>query len=151
MSVFNPKQLVSEKPDQFSPTVNCCDDLFFNNLEMQLSNELASILKIVLILSHGQISVKRNFSVNKTILKNNKCNKTIIDHMKSKGFTKDLLHSVNVSRSRYQEHLRQLRKSRKKIKLLPSWVCSKLTSNKLSFGKKYLSIFVIQWTKNFLS
>ena len=54
---------------------------------MQLPNELASILKIVLILNHGQASVKRSFSVNNTILKNNlkyksiTARKTIINHM----------------------------------------------------------------------
>ena len=118
VSVFNPKQMVSEKPDhlkeklkklfhhliylnrvatslaenslsqymsflqvdvklkaemfkQFSPTVNCLDDFFFNNMEMQLPNELASIGKIVLIHNHGQASVEKSFSVNNSILKDN--------------------------------------------------------------------------------
>lgn len=137
MSVFNPKQMVSERPDelkeklkkllhhliylnqvktsltendlsqymsflqnemklkaemfkQFSPTVYRLDNFLFNNVEMQLPNELASILKIVLIFSHWQASIERSFSVSSIILKDNmKCEsinarKTIINHMKSK-------------------------------------------------------------------
>ena len=100
VSVFNPKQMVSEIPDQlkkklkkllhdliclnkvtntlaenslsqyisflqndvklkvqmfkqFSPTVNRLDDFFSNNVETHLPNEFASILKILLTLSHG--------------------------------------------------------------------------------------------------
>ena len=96
---------------QFSPTVNRLDNFFFSNVEMQLPNELASILKIVLSLSHGQASVGRSCSVNNTILKDKmKCEsiiarKTIIDHMKglkahTVSLTKDLLRSEKLSRSR---------------------------------------------------
>ena len=74
---------------QFNPTVNRLDDFFFNNVERQLPNELAS-KKILLILSHRQASVKRSFSVNTILKENMKCNsitarKTIINHLKSKG------------------------------------------------------------------
>ena len=38
---------------QFSPTVNRLDDFFSSNVETHLPNEFASILKILLTLSHG--------------------------------------------------------------------------------------------------
>ena len=106
----NDVKLNADMFKQFSPTVNHLDDFFFNNVEVQLPNEFVSIFKIVMIPSHRQLSV---------ILKDNmKCEsvnarKTIIDQMKSKGLahtvpvTKDLLHSVKLSISRYQGHLRQ--------------------------------------------
>ena len=110
----NDVKLKAEMFKQYSPTVSRLDNFLFNNMEMQLPKELASVLKIALTLSHWQASVKRSFIVNNIILKDNtKCEsinarKTIIDHMKSKGLkahtvpvTKDLLHLVKLSRSRY--------------------------------------------------
>ena len=38
---------------------------------MTVPAELKSILKLVLVLNHGQVSIERGFNVNKTILKVN--------------------------------------------------------------------------------
>lgn len=62
-------KLKVEMLKQFNPTVNCLIN-YFNNIEAQLSNELASILKIVLILSHGQANIEK-ICGNKTIVKDN--------------------------------------------------------------------------------
>ena len=93
---------------------------FFNNVEAQLPNELVSIFKIILILSHGRASIEK-ICVNNTILKDNTkykyitARKTIIDHMKTNGLKAhiELLYLVKLSTCRYQELLRQQRKESK--------------------------------------
>ena len=122
-------KLKVEMVKQFSPTVNCFDYFFFNNVEMQLPNMLALTLKIILILSHGQASFKK--SVNNTILNNNinceiNCEKNHqLSHEKQRVhivlLTKDLLYLVKLSGAQYQENLRQqTKKNPRKIKLLTS-------------------------------
>ena len=156
--------LKSEMFKQFSPTVNRLDDFFLNNMEMQLPNELASILKILMIVSHRQASVERSFNVNNTILKDNmKCKsitarKTIINHMKSKGLkahtvpvTKDVLHSVKLSRSRYQEHLRQQRKELKENETATQLSLLNAKIKEIGHQKKALIDFCDSMDKNFLS
>ena len=133
---------------QFNPTVNRLDDFFFNNVERQLPNELAS-KKILLILSHRQASVKRSFSVNNTILKENmKCKsitarKTIINHLKSKGLKaytvsrmKDLLYLVKQSRFRYQKHPRQQRKESKESETATQFSLLDANIKEIEFWKK---------------
>ena len=60
---------------------------FFQVVSFIIPAELKSILKLVLVLSHGQTSIERGFNVNKSILKVNMneksvvARKIIIDHM----------------------------------------------------------------------
>ena len=159
----NDVKLKAEMFKQFSQTVDCLDDFFFNNVEMQLANELTSILKIVLILSHGQANVERSFGVNNTILKDKmKCEsitarKTMIDHMNSKGLrahtvpvTNDLLHSVKLSRFRYQDHLRQQIKESKENETATQLGLLNANIRETELWKKALIDFCDSMDKEFL-
>ena len=77
-------------------------------------------------MNHGQASVERGFSVNKSILQYNMEEKSLVsqrliyDHMKSKGLTtenislsKDFLKSIKASRSRYDEFLTEQKKEKR--------------------------------------
>ena len=130
---------------------------------MQLANELTSILKIVLILSHGQANVERSFGVNNTILKDKmKCEsitarKTMINHTNSKGLrahtvpvTKDLLHSVKLSRFRYQDHLRQQIKESKENETATQLSLLNANIRETELWKKALIDFCDSMDKEFL-
>ena len=86
---------------------------------------LLPILKLVLVLSHGQANVERFFSVNNNVLKCNMSEKSIIlgkliiDHMKSHNLlpqsfliTKSLLQSVRSSRQHYEQYLQEREESK---------------------------------------
>lgn len=93
--------------------------------------ELWKVLKIVLILSHGQADVERGFSVNKDILKCNMGEKSIValrqvnDAMNSTlgedyskkidqfVVTKEVLSSCKSARMRYTLYLEEIEKSKK--------------------------------------
>ena len=87
---------------------------------------LFSILKLVLVLSHGQANVERCFSVNNNVLKFNMSEnsivsrKLIIDHMKchnlspqSFSITNDLLKSVCSSQQCYEQYLREMQQCKR--------------------------------------
>ena len=64
------------------------DEFFFSIVSLEsVSKELASALKLILTLSHGQACVERGFSINNTVLLTNMkpnpviARKTIMDHM----------------------------------------------------------------------
>lgn len=111
---------------KFDPSKKRLDDFFFHDLPTSIPAELSSILKLVFTLSHGQASVERGFSVNNIVLKTNMkpesitARKIIIDHMRSKELqphtlpiNRKLLRSVNLSRQRYSEYLRNQKKDAK--------------------------------------
>ena len=88
--------------------------------------QLKSILKLVLVLSHGQASIERGFNVNKTILKVNMnekfvvARKIIIDHMQKNNLdptsitiTKKLIVSVKAARQKYQDPTEEKNKNEK--------------------------------------
>ena len=83
--------------------------------------------------------------------------KTIIDHMKSKGLkghtvpvTKDLLHSVKMSISRYQEHLRQQRKESKENETATLMSLPNVNIKEIELRKKALIDFCYSMDKEFL-
>ena len=91
-----------------------------------IAAELKSILKLVLVLSHGQASIERGFNLNETILKVNMNEKSviareiIIDHMQTNNLnpasitiTKKLIISVKAARQRYQDALEEEKKNEK--------------------------------------
>ena len=136
---------------------------FFNNVEIKLPKELASSLKIVLVLSHGQASVERIFSVNNTIMKDNlksesvTARKVIIDHMRSKELkahslpiTKNLVHSVKQSRRRYQEFLSQQREESKKNEIADQLELLDANINEMVLRKTSLADFCDSMDKEFL-
>lgn len=100
------------------------DTFFFKFLEGRPSfSNLANVVKMILTLSHGQASVERGFSVNKTILVENlgkEClvsQRMIHDHMKINDLmsheleiTPALRRSVKSSRQQYSTYLEELKK-----------------------------------------
>ena len=101
-------------------------DDFFMKTEIGSYKNLFSILKLLLVLSHGQANVERCFSVNSNVLKFNMSEnsivsrKLIIDHMKchnlspqSFPITNDLLKSVRSSRQRYEQYLREMQQCKR--------------------------------------
>jgi len=54
------------------------DDFFFQKPTLKIPNELKSILKLVLVISHGQASVERGFNTNKSISIVNSSEKSMV-------------------------------------------------------------------------
>ena len=101
----------SEKTKSFDCNDNRLDDFFFNESAFKMPTEFQSVLKLILVLSHGQASVKRGFNVNNTVLNVNVSEKSvvsrklIIDHMQKNNLlpstielTKKLIRSVKTGR-----------------------------------------------------
>ena len=98
---------------------------FFQLVSFTISAELKSILKSVLVLSHGQASIERGFNVNKTILTVNMNEKSvvarkIIDQMRKNNLdpasitiTKKLIMSVKAAHQRYQDTTEEEKKNEK--------------------------------------
>ena len=103
-SSMSEKRLAFEK---FNRHEQRLDEFFMKQTGIVSYTNLLPILKLVLVLSHGQANVERCFSVNNNVLKCDMSEKSImsrkliIDHMKSHNLlpqsfpiTKSLLHSV---------------------------------------------------------
>ena len=85
---------------------------------------LWEVVSHLLLLSHGQASVERGFSINKQMERTNMCHETFIaerivhDHMTSVGgvlsvtIDKQLLTSCRASRARYTAHCEDLQRAR---------------------------------------
>ena len=77
----------------FNPKEDNLDHFFFHKLTFEIPSELQSLLKMVLVLSHGQAGVERLFNINKTVSKVNMkddsivARKMIIDHMQKKDLS----------------------------------------------------------------
>ena len=98
------KRLAFEKFNRYEQRL---DEFFMKQTGIVSYTNQLSILKLVLVLSHGQANVERCFSVNNNVLKCNMSGKSImsqkviIDHTKSHNLlpqsfpiTRSLLHSV---------------------------------------------------------
>lgn len=101
------------------------DTLFFECMANESYKSLFSVVKLILILSHGQATVERGFSVNKEVEVENLKEHTLVaqrivcDHVNSVGgvlkveLSKPLLLSVKMSRQRYEKYLDQEREKKK--------------------------------------
>ena len=92
---------------------------------MKCLEKLVKALKIILTLSHGQASVERGFSVNKSLLVENLPKQSLVsqlcvyDYMKSNNFGLEnfivcgaLRKSDRVSRIKYENYLEKQRKAK---------------------------------------
>ena len=89
--------------------------------------KLWSVIRTLLLLSHGQASVERSFSSNKYVTTHNISEKTLIarrvvkDHLRHVGglqnvmITNELLKSLRLSRQRYDQCLTQQREGESKL------------------------------------
>ena len=101
------------------------DTLFFECMANDSYKSLFSVVKLILILSHGQATVERGFRVNKEVEVENLKEHTLVaqrivcDHVNSVGgvlkveLSKPLLLSVKMSRQRYEKYLDQEREKKK--------------------------------------
>lgn len=114
-----------EKFANFSRHVDRVDEFYANNLSNeQKYGELMKVVKIVLVISHGQACVERGFSVNKEVETINMSQKSLIaqrlicDYVSAKGgilkvpITKELLTSVGSARHKYERYLEEMRKQK---------------------------------------
>lgn len=97
------------------------DEFFFSIVSLQGDTKgFASILRLILTLSHGQACVERGFSINNTALLTNMkpnsliAHKTIVDHMQRNNRKRHNLFSsskitriVKAARIRYSEFLKK--------------------------------------------
>ena len=65
------------------------DEFYFEKTDIRRFKELASLLRVILTLSHGQAAVERNFSINNSLSiiniseKSSVCKKLVRDHLLS--------------------------------------------------------------------
>lgn len=80
-------KLYNDKFIGFDKKKDRLDNFFFNVIGIQKYEQLAFVVKVILTLSHGQASVERGFSINKSVLEVNMkaesivARKLIRDHM----------------------------------------------------------------------
>ena len=116
-----------EKAKSFNYKDSRLDAFYFDEMSFKMSAQLTSILKLVLILSHGQSSVERGFNVNKDVVKANLQEKSvvsrkmIIDHMQKNNvspstikITRKLARSVKAARQKYHLDREEQKKNAKK-------------------------------------
>ena len=104
------------------------DSLYYETVGQNASwRKLWSVIRTLLLLSHGKTSVERSFSSNKYVTTHNISEKTLIarrvvkDHLRHVGglqnvmITNELLKSVRLSRQRYNQYLTQQREDESKL------------------------------------
>jgi hypothetical protein len=117
----------TENFKQFKPGKDRLDEIFFECTSISSKyDKLWDVMKIVLILSHGQASVERGFSVNKQIETENMKGRTIIaqrivcEYISVLGgvtkldVSKDLLQYAAGARQKWQQFLEDQRRNRNK-------------------------------------
>ena len=99
------------------------DELFFHCLGIQKYKDLSYVVKIILTLSHGQASVERGFSINKSLVKVNMKEETIVakkiirDYMLANSLkphtveiSNKLILSCSTARQKYRQHIEEVKK-----------------------------------------
>ncbi|KAL3868385.1 hypothetical protein ACJMK2_041196 [Sinanodonta woodiana] len=103
---------------KFRKTEDRVDELLYNSMTgEEMYSRVWNVVRVLLILSHGQASIERRFSVNKEVSTQNLSENSLIarrvikDHIKSVGglkglvVSKELLQSAQVARQKYHTHL----------------------------------------------
>nr|CAD7569480.1 unnamed protein product [Timema californicum] len=114
-----------EKMNAFSKQHDRLDTLWMSIIPSNDDNQkLVSFLRLILILSHGNASLERGFSINRECIVENLneasliAQRQIYDSVKAIGgiekvdITKSLIHSVRNARSRYKDSLEQKMKDK---------------------------------------
>lgn len=115
----------------FDPTIHRVDTLLYETMgNNKTFSKVWQVVKMMLVLSHGQASVERGFSINKEVAVENQKEKSliaqrlIVGHIRSVGgvtnvpLTKELLISVSGARQRYHSYLDDQKKEKDKEKLV---------------------------------
>ena len=105
----------SDKFTGFDPKVYRVDQFFAIHMSNEAYQKLFAAVKLLVVLSYGQSSVERGFSVNKETSVDNVSPRRVIaksvvcDHINAVGgvlkvaLTKELLHSASLSRRKYEQ------------------------------------------------
>lgn len=105
----------SDKFIGFDPKVYRVDQFSAIHMSNEAYQKLFAAVKLLVVLSYGQSSVERGFSVNKKTSVDNVSPRTVIakrvvcDHINAVGgvlkvaLTKELLHSASLSRRKYEQ------------------------------------------------
>lgn len=108
---------------EFDPTSDRLDTLFYETSSTEFRN-LWEVVKVLLVMFHGQASVERGFSVNKEVEVENLKERSlvaqrhIIDHIRAVGgvckvqITKELLISAAGARQKYCAYLDEQKRER---------------------------------------
>ncbi|CAL9702284.1 unnamed protein product [Knipowitschia caucasica] len=112
---------------EFDPKVDRVDSLLFDSMGKERAfSRIWHVLKMLLVLSHGQASVERGFSINKEIIVENQkeqsliAQRLIVGHIRAVGdvtnvpLTKELFMSVSCARQRYESYLDDMRRANEK-------------------------------------
>ena len=68
----NEVKLQHENFNSFERSKDCVDEFFFSTFEVHKNyEELSSVIKVVLVLSHGQSAVEHSFSLGKSFIVEN--------------------------------------------------------------------------------
>ena len=102
------------------------DTFFMTHLQGEDKySQLVKVIKLILVLSHGQASVERGFSINKQLEVENLKEESLVaqrlvcDHVRAAGgimninISKSLLNSASMARHRYEQYLEKERRSKK--------------------------------------
>ena len=115
----------SEKFSNFNFSTDRLDELFSTYMNTHPYQKLFKVVQLLLVLSHGQASVERGFSVNKELEVENLANQSLVaqrlvcDHINAVGgifnvsITQPLLTSCSAARKRYERYLEQQRQKNK--------------------------------------
>lgn len=103
----------SDKFTGFDPKVYRVDQFFAIHMSNEAYHKLFAAVKLLVVLSYGQSSVERGFSVNKETSVDNVspviAKSVVCDHINAVGgvlkvaLTKELLHSASLSRRKYEQ------------------------------------------------
>ena len=115
----------SEKFSNFNFSTDRLDELFSTYMNTEPYQKLFKLVQLLLVLSHGQASVQRGFSVNKELEIENLADQSLVaqrlvcDYINAVGgilnvpITQPLLTSCSAARKRYERYLEQQRQNKK--------------------------------------
>ena len=111
----------SKKFSNFNFSTDRLDELFSTYMNADPYQKLFKVLQLLLVLSHGEASVERGFSVNKELEVENLANQSLVaqclvcDHINAVGgilnvsIAQPLLASCSAARKCYERYLEQQR------------------------------------------
>ena len=114
----------TEKFSGFNPNKDRVDEFLSEAMCEDGYHKLLEVVKICLVLSHGQATVERGFSINKEVETENlkeqsiTAQRLICDYVKSVGgvlkvkITKELLQSASLARQKYDQYLAKEKESK---------------------------------------
>ena len=118
--------------NSFERSKDCLDEFFLSTFEVHKNyEELLSVIKIMLVLSHGQSAVEHSFSLGKSFIVENiseesiRNKKLINDHMLANNITRSTIQitkkvqaDYKCAWTKYERYLEQKKRRRAKLKTI---------------------------------